>query len=508
MDSDLDPFSDDEVASFEDDASDLPSIDEDDNYLEEVENPSEVEQKNYAVLSESDVKRLQDLDINEVSCVLSIPRVSACLLLIHYEWSVMNVHEAWFNDEERVRKAVGLLKQVGFPHSETLMCDICFDVVSCDRVKSAGCGHSYCIDCYKQYVDTSINGGPDKCLKLPCPQPSCKVAVDGDMVRELASESNKKKYDRFLLRSYVENNKKMKWCPGPGCDYAVSFESDGARTNSFVTCVCYHSFCWSCGEEAHGPVDCDTVNKWIAKNNSESENTSWILAYTKPCPRCKRAIEKNEGCMHMRCRCGFDFCWYCLRGWSTCNATGCNRFTDAPAEKFDAKKEEDARRKRASGYLERYTHYYERWASNDFSRTTALKHLIDLRNVHIHRLSRLYQKSEANFEFIKRAWQQVIECRRALKWSYAYGYYLPEGEEAKKEFFEYTQGEAEAALERLHHCAENELWKYLNTDETEESNGFRFKLTTLTNVTKTYFENLVRALENGLVDVHVKSHAE
>jgi len=35
---------------------------------------------------------------------------------------------------------------------------------------------------------------------------------------------------------------------------------------------------------------------------------------------------------------------------------------------------------------------------------------------------------------------QIVECRRVLKWTYAYGYYLAEHEHAKKQFFEYLQG--------------------------------------------------------------------
>lgn len=52
-----------------------------------------------------------------------------------------------------------------------------------------------------------------------------------------------------------------------------------------------------------GQVNCETVNKWILKNSAESENLNWILAHTKQCPKCKRPIEKNQGCMHMTCRC-------------------------------------------------------------------------------------------------------------------------------------------------------------------------------------------------------------
>ena len=36
--------------------------------------------------------------------------------------------------------------------------------------------------------------------------------------------------------------------------------------------------------------------------SAESENMNWILANTKPCPKCSRPIEKNQGCMHTTCQ--------------------------------------------------------------------------------------------------------------------------------------------------------------------------------------------------------------
>ena len=64
-------------------------------------------------------------------------------------------------------------------------------------------------------------------------------------------------------------------------------------------------------------VDCETVSRWIVKNSAESENLNWILANTKQCPKCKRPIEKNQGCMHMTCsQCRFEFCWLCQGAWA------------------------------------------------------------------------------------------------------------------------------------------------------------------------------------------------
>ena len=64
-------------------------------------------------------------------------------------------------------------------------------------------------------------------------------------------------------------------------------------------------------------VACATVKRWLIKNSAESENLNWILAHTKQCPKCKRPIEKNQGCMHMTCsQCRHEFCWLCQGAWT------------------------------------------------------------------------------------------------------------------------------------------------------------------------------------------------
>ncbi|CAI7818344.1 unnamed protein product [Closterium sp. NIES-53] len=79
--------------------------------------------------------------------------------------------------------------------------------------------------------------------------------------------------------------------------------------------------------------------------------------------------------------------------------------------------------------------------------------------------------------------RQVVECRRVLKWTYAYGYYLPEAEVARRQFFEYLQGEADTALENLHKMAEKELELYICDDgdpPPTSFNDFRSRLAGLT----------------------------
>ncbi|CAO2837482.1 unnamed protein product [Amaranthus hypochondriacus] len=503
----LDDFYSGDTAIDSDDAVDgdyeFIDNDSDDDY---DDHSSHRNQQNYTILSEADIRRWQEDDIVNISTVLSISKVEASILLRHYNWSVSKVHDEWFADEEKVRKTVGLPERpvADYPNARELTCGICFESFPKPMMSAVACGHPFCNTCWTGYIGTSINDGPG-CLMLRCPDPSCNAAVGQDMINLLASEDDKEKYARYLLRSYVEDNKKAKWCPAPGCDYAVDFVVGSGCYD--VTCRCSHGFCWNCTEEAHRPVDCGTVCKWIMKNSAESENMNWILANSKPCPKCKRPIEKNQGCMHITCTppCKFEFCWLCLGAWSehgerTGGFYACNRYETAKQEGvYD---ESEKRREMAKNSLERYTHYYERWASNQTSRQKALQDLQQMQNVHLEKLSDIQCQPESQLKFILEAWTQIVECRRVLKWTYAYGYYLPEHEHAKRQFFEYLQGEAESGLERLHQCAEKELQVYLNADgPSKEFNEFRTKLAGLTSVTRNYFENLVRALENGLSDV-------
>ncbi|QHO55637.1 putative E3 ubiquitin-protein ligase [Arachis hypogaea] len=322
--------------SLEDEKEESLEDEEDDESLEDEEEESLEEcttsrkRSRFTTLTKSNIKKLQKTKINEVSSNLSITKSEACLLLIHHGWSATKVDEAWFDDKERVRKLVGLLKHNSGEIVTTQTCEICFDNTVCleKKLKSAKCGHAYCVDCWKRYINEKIKEGRHECLKpMRCPHPSCEASLEINMIRRFASQQNRKMYDRFLLRSYVETRKNIKWCPRPDCDLAVRYKSDGNYVNKYVEVSCRngHRFCWGCGEDAHRPVSCEMM----AQKNQESGDSKslrWISTFTKKCPSCKQPIERNGGCMHVTCTvCSYQFCWLCLSDWFLCSAR-CNRF--------------------------------------------------------------------------------------------------------------------------------------------------------------------------------------
>ncbi|KAF9624662.1 hypothetical protein IFM89_012839 [Coptis chinensis] len=125
-----------------------------------------------------------------------------------------------------------------FGDSNSDNCRICFDDFLRRDMVSVACGHLFCKLCWKGYITISINDGPG-CLTMRCPEIKCVAAVDDELVNQLVSNEEQWKYLRFLLRSYVEVKKRIKWCPSPDCDNAVEFVGGSYD----VSCNCKHNFC-------------------------------------------------------------------------------------------------------------------------------------------------------------------------------------------------------------------------------------------------------------------------
>lgn len=409
------------------------------------------------------------------------------------------MNDRWFGDHEETRREVGLVgSNPNEQHATT--CGICFETMEETELLGVACGHKYCRACWKGFLHASIEEGP-KCLTMRCPEPGCSAYVPKSFVQQEVRGAHLRHYKSFWNRSMVEESPTLKWCPGPNCERAVCCSATSTETLD-IMCDCGHSFCWGCLEEAHRPVLCKTVHKWLVKNSAESENLTWILANSKPCPKCKRPIEKNQGCMHMTCSapCRHEFCWLCLEPWRKhSEQTGgfyqCNRYVKAKEQGLY--EEQELKRKSAKGSLERYMHYFERWDAHDKARRRAKKDLAEI-NSTLESLSSSFASTTNQLKFYTEAYLQIIECRRILKWTYAYGYFhfMDSTNSTHQDFLEFLQGEAEMSLEKLHHVAETNVEHLV--ENPAEFDHFRSKLTGLTCVARDYFDKLVTELEHGL----------
>ena len=87
------------------------------------------------------------------------------------------------------------------------------------------------------YLSVAIEDGVEF-LILRCPEPRCNALVDRDSIDLFVKKEDKERYSQYLLRSYIESNKKYKWCLGANCEYGVEFcEEVTKSTMVFVAIV-------------------------------------------------------------------------------------------------------------------------------------------------------------------------------------------------------------------------------------------------------------------------------
>jgi ariadne-1 len=172
------------------------------------------------------------------------------------------------------------------------LCRICYNDKDASEIVTLPCGHFFCSSCMNDFMEYEVQTGAG-CTALQCPSPKCICKLPESLIRSIAPPSCYAKFCSFMLRSFVEINRSCRWCPNAGCEIAVEYPGGGVID---VECSCGYSFCFACAEEAHRPVSCADLKRWKVKNTAECENVTWIMANTKPCPKCQINIEKNQGC--------------------------------------------------------------------------------------------------------------------------------------------------------------------------------------------------------------------
>jgi len=104
--------------------------------------------------------------------------------------------------------------------------------------------------------------------------------------------------------------------------------------------------------------------------------------------------------------------------------------------------------------LERYLHYYNRWANHEQSAKLALD-LFAKTEKKMEEMQITSTLTWIEVQFMKKAVEELDKCRITLKWTYAMAYYLAKGNQ--KELFEDNQRDLERAVEDLAELLESPI---------------------------------------------------
>jgi len=210
-------------------------------------------------------------------------------LINKIRWNRDLLLQAFTDNPEKICLEAGVASlQVEKPSSSPknqINCLVCLETVEEKDSFALGCGHRYCLPCWRTYLELKITAGPE-CIFSKCMNPTCAEIVNESAVKKLVSDGKYAQFKRFMIRSFVADNPlvcisspflskpeiathltlfslflfnaQVKWCPAPNCTYSVRCE----RKARPVTCKCGFAFCFNCCDFKigdHTPATCSQV---------------------------------------------------------------------------------------------------------------------------------------------------------------------------------------------------------------------------------------------------------
>ncbi|KAI0176101.1 hypothetical protein GGR52DRAFT_571071 [Hypoxylon sp. FL1284] len=205
---------------------------------------------------------------------------------------------------------------------KTVECVVCLDDLSPKETAKLKCGHRMCKQCLRRSFKLSVKDMsqmPPRCCTSDC--------IPLKHVEDLFDVNFKKQWNRKFHEFSTRNRI---YCPGKRCGRWIRPDQIQRHRNGRKVgrCgACDTRVCCECNSRWHGSSPCPV-----------DEETNQILQQAKEegwqrCYNCRNMVELKEGCNHMTCRCGAEFCMICGLRWKTCECPWFNY--DAAEADFD-----------------------------------------------------------------------------------------------------------------------------------------------------------------------------
>ncbi|KAF9870079.1 ibr domain-containing protein [Colletotrichum karsti] len=194
-------------------------------------------------------------------------------------------------------------------------CVICMDELRASKHPKLKCGHRMCDSCLKWSFQLSIKN-------LSSMPPKCCTSdyIPLEYVERLLSSDFKNKWNRKYLEYSTRNRI---YCPSRRCGEWI--RPGDMRRRGGRKC----GSCRACGLE----VCCSCKGRWHSSRDCpDDEDTTRFLEQAKEagwqrCYKCSHMIQLEEGCNHMTCQCGAQFCMICGVKWKNCECPWFNHET-------------------------------------------------------------------------------------------------------------------------------------------------------------------------------------
>ncbi|KAF8015554.1 hypothetical protein BT93_H1164 [Corymbia citriodora subsp. variegata] len=228
-----------------------------------------------------------------------------------------------------------IVSQISWPeetnHGKSLKetCVICFENSSVTEMFSVDeCLHRYCFSCMKRHVEAKLLEG----VIIKCPHDGCNSEVKIDSCGGLLEPNIISIMSQRMKEASVPVTERI-YCPYPRCSTLMSKQEVleysrsafvGAEHSGARKCMkCQFFFCIDCKVPWHYNMSCNEyrMSNPIATAGDAKLKTLASKSMWRECVKCKNLVELAEGCYHITCRCGHEFCYICGAKWKNKKAT-------------------------------------------------------------------------------------------------------------------------------------------------------------------------------------------
>ncbi|KAL0909411.1 hypothetical protein M5K25_020281 [Dendrobium thyrsiflorum] len=210
------------------------------------------------------------------------------------------------------QEATGILCQL-------IECSTCGEEKHLSRMIEMDCSHNLCFDCMCIYVRSKVRSSR---IPVKCPQLRCKNYISNSVCRSFLPSTSFESLEGALTETEARNLWRF-YCPFPDCSMLLhTHHSSSSRETSLIQsnryCIecpdCCRHVCSRCQVPWHSSMSCDEYQNLPLDERNIGDITLHQLAQRnswRRCQQCRQMIELAEGCYHVSCWCGHEFCFSC-----------------------------------------------------------------------------------------------------------------------------------------------------------------------------------------------------
>ena len=220
------------------------------------------------------------------------------------------------------------------PSTPKVACTACLEEFKRDDLIQLACNCRYCTPCLNRSFEAgcaNMSSFPPKCCGRPI-----RISIWGSILKPNVLARYKQVEAEFSANRPL-------YCASPKCSVFIP-EKDVLSAQDVGVCPkCTSSTCTQCRRlmddhpqwEIHERV-CPKKEEDVVKLFALGSEKKW-----KQCPTCLNMVEKTDGCNHMDCVCGVEFCYRCGYLFDEDDSCECEPAWDDEDEDEDGDEDED-----------------------------------------------------------------------------------------------------------------------------------------------------------------------